>query len=141
MIDYWLILCQLVPFAQVVLLTAMEYLREEEQEKEETEEDCPETKDYICEEDGEREAKEAWNIPEKKRPEENLVPRLRIIGKFCFMHILTSIIYIKMLKTSQRRKFYPWLSLLPLSSTLGLLQSSSLNSLLLMYLMFTVLNV
>ena len=32
MIDYWLILCQLVPFAQVVLLTAMEYLREEEQE-------------------------------------------------------------------------------------------------------------
>jgi hypothetical protein len=40
MIDYWLILCQLVPFAQVVLLTAMEYLREEELEKgkEETEE-------------------------------------------------------------------------------------------------------
>ena len=29
MIDYWFILCQLVPFAQVVLLTAMEYLREE----------------------------------------------------------------------------------------------------------------
>ena len=33
MIDIWLILCQLVPFAQVVLLTAMEDLREEEQEK------------------------------------------------------------------------------------------------------------
>ena len=32
MIDFWLILCQLVPFSQVVLLTAMEYLREEEQE-------------------------------------------------------------------------------------------------------------
>ena len=32
MIDIWLILCQLVPFAQVVLLTAMEYLREEELE-------------------------------------------------------------------------------------------------------------
>ena len=32
MIDIWLILCQLVPFAQVVLLTAMEYLREEEKE-------------------------------------------------------------------------------------------------------------
>ena len=27
MIDYWLILCQLVPFAQVVLLTASELLR------------------------------------------------------------------------------------------------------------------
>merc|ERR1712130_200093 len=33
MIDYWLILCQLVPFAQVVLLTAMEFLREEDQEE------------------------------------------------------------------------------------------------------------
>ena len=31
MIDYWLILCQLVPFAEVVLLTAMENLREEEE--------------------------------------------------------------------------------------------------------------
>ena len=30
MIDYWLILCQLVPFAEVVLLTAMEHLREDE---------------------------------------------------------------------------------------------------------------
>ena len=30
MIDIWLILCQLVPFAQVVLLTAIEYLREQE---------------------------------------------------------------------------------------------------------------
>ena len=36
MIDCWLILCQLVPFAQVVLLTAIEYLREaEENEKQE----------------------------------------------------------------------------------------------------------
>ena len=30
MIDIWLILCQLVPFAQVVLLTIKEYIREEE---------------------------------------------------------------------------------------------------------------
>ena len=37
MIDIWLILCQLVPFAQVVLLTAMEYLREEEQEERDVE--------------------------------------------------------------------------------------------------------
>merc|ERR1711994_573556 len=36
MIDYWLIFCQLVPFVEVILLTAMEYLREEEK-KEETE--------------------------------------------------------------------------------------------------------
>merc|ERR1719266_832871 len=46
MIDIWLILCQLVPFAQVVLLTAMEYLREEELEKEEEkEEQTPGTKE------------------------------------------------------------------------------------------------
>ena len=30
MIDIWLVLCQMVPFAEVVLLTAMEYHREEE---------------------------------------------------------------------------------------------------------------
>ena len=33
MIDIWLILCQLVPFAQVVLLTVKENLREQEQEE------------------------------------------------------------------------------------------------------------
>ena len=32
-IDYWLILCQLVPFAQVVLVTGIEYFREDNQEK------------------------------------------------------------------------------------------------------------
>ena len=32
MIDIWLILCQLAPFAQVVLLTAMEYTREEKED-------------------------------------------------------------------------------------------------------------
>ena len=44
MIDSWLILCQLVPFAQVVLLTAMEYLRDEEGQEEKVEpnkEVCP----------------------------------------------------------------------------------------------------
>ena len=33
MVDIWLILCQLVPFVQVVLLTAKEYLREEKPEE------------------------------------------------------------------------------------------------------------
>ena len=37
MIDIWLILCQLVPFAQVILLTAMEYFRGEEKEENEME--------------------------------------------------------------------------------------------------------
>ena len=31
MIDIWLIICQLVPFSEVVLLTAIEYVREEEE--------------------------------------------------------------------------------------------------------------
>ena len=30
MIDIWLIICQLVPFSEVVLLTAIEYVREED---------------------------------------------------------------------------------------------------------------
>ena len=30
MVDVWLVLCQMVPFAEVILLTAMEYFREEE---------------------------------------------------------------------------------------------------------------
>ena len=33
MIDIWLILCQIYPFVEVVLLTAMEYRREEENEQ------------------------------------------------------------------------------------------------------------
>ena len=39
MIDYWLILCQLVPFAQLVLLTVKENLRESAQEEKLTLED------------------------------------------------------------------------------------------------------
>ena len=33
MIDIWLVLCQMVPFAEVVLLTAMEHEREDKKEK------------------------------------------------------------------------------------------------------------
>ena len=34
MIDIWLIFCQLVPFSEVVLLTAIEYLREDQKDNE-----------------------------------------------------------------------------------------------------------
>ena len=37
MIDIWLVFCQLVPFAEVVLLTAMEYHREDTEETNENE--------------------------------------------------------------------------------------------------------
>ena len=33
MIDIWLVLCQMVPFAEVILLTAMEYKREDKKKK------------------------------------------------------------------------------------------------------------
>ena len=69
MIDYWLILCQLVPFTQVVLLTAMEYLKEEEKEKVEDKEET-----------GEQKPKK-WILPQKKRTKFALVPMLRVIGK------------------------------------------------------------
>ena len=78
MIDYWLILCQLVPFAQVVLLTAMEYLREEELEKEE---DKEETEETISEEEHGPETKEAWKLPQEKKSKVAYVPMLTIIGK------------------------------------------------------------
>ena len=78
MIDIWLVLCQLVPFAQVVLLTAIEYLREEEQENEESEEACPETEDNICEEGSVAET-------QMKRSTVDFVPKLMIIGKIHFI--------------------------------------------------------
>ena len=36
MIDIWLVLCQMVPFAEVVLLTAMEYHRKDQCREDET---------------------------------------------------------------------------------------------------------
>ena len=65
MIDIWLILCQLVPFAQVVLLTAIEYLREEEIE----------TSDVVSVEDNELETIED-NVTKV-----DWVPMLTVIGK------------------------------------------------------------
>ena len=81
MIDYWLILCQLVPFAQVVLLTAMEYLREEELEKEE---DKEETEETISEEESGPETIEAWKLPQEKNTKVNYVPMMIVIGKLLF---------------------------------------------------------
>ena len=78
MIDYWLILCQLVPFAQVVLLTAMEYLREEESE------DCVELKDVKdpkSEQEEEPELKDALKPSVKKTVSLALVSILMVVGK------------------------------------------------------------
>ena len=73
MIDYWLILCQLVPFAQVVLLTAMENIRDEEQEQSE---DGNQTENVISEEE---------QGPEiKKKPQTGCMPMLIVAGKLIF---------------------------------------------------------
>ena len=85
MIDYWLILCQLVPFAEVVLITAMEYQREDNNENEENDDHCKEankdnTQKAPC--DGDESVPtvcEAWKATQKKsRFSLNL---LKTIGK------------------------------------------------------------
>ena len=80
MIDYWLILCQLVPFAQVVLLTASEYLRDEKKDIDEGEDEAEEE---VFEDGQGTESKEAWKPPIKKRPKTQVYLKLlQIIGKF-----------------------------------------------------------
>ena len=121
----------------MVLLTAIEYLREEEQEKKESE-DCPDTRDAVSdsEEDNIAEPSEALDIPEMKKPRVNYVPMLLIIGKFHFM--LDSANPLEF--DPQRRKLCPCLCLLPSSSTLELLQSFILNRFISMYSMFNCLH-
>ena len=84
MIDYWLILCQLVPFAQVVLLTGKEYLNEDQLENKEDKEESQYNQESIiplkCE-DGQQEPKEVWNDPQEKRNKVTIVQMLPIMGK------------------------------------------------------------
>ena len=88
MIDLWLILCQLVPFAEVVLLTAMEYIREEEEGTIKAD-DTEETMTVISMEvdEGEIEAAsacpvvEAWTAPGKRGGKVASISHLRIIGE------------------------------------------------------------
>ena len=87
MIDLWLILCQLVPFAEVVLLTAMEYIREEEEGTKA--DDTEKTMTVISMEvdEGEIEAAsaspvvEAWTAPGKRGGKVASISHLRIIGE------------------------------------------------------------
>ena len=97
MIDYWLILCQLVPFAQVVLLTAMEYLREGEVESK----DSGTQYETDNEETNRPGTKEAWDIPQKKT--RFMVPMLLVIGKLHFP------------QTTEDPPFSPETKLLPLA--------------------------
>ena len=89
MIDLWLILCQLVPFAEVVLLTAMEYLREEEEENTKAN-DTKESMSVISMEVDETVEKDAasdstvvkaWTAPGKRGGKAASLTRLMIIGE------------------------------------------------------------
>ena len=89
MIDIWLILCQLVPFAQVVLLTAMEYLREEDKEVEKQDKvtQVSKGKEIGPDEKGvelnikEPKAHEAWVPMNTETGKEDVMDRLLTIGK------------------------------------------------------------
>ena len=90
MIDIWLILCQLVPFAQVVLLTAIEYLREEEQDEREegkTGEDPKvasgsDKKDDVIKVEDEPKPQEALILMNKKPLQTYTIQKLQAIGSF-----------------------------------------------------------
>ena len=76
MIDYWLILCQLVPFAQVVLLTMKENLREEEQEENLTLE-----KDEMQRPTVKKDEMKAKTISQRKLSKAGYLTMLTAIGK------------------------------------------------------------
>ena len=88
MIDIWLILCQLVPFAQVVLLTAMEYLREEEKEEEKQEK---ETQVSTEKESGPDENGVELNAIKEPKTRESWVPTNTETGKVDVMNRLLTI--------------------------------------------------
>ena len=130
MIDYWLIIWGLVPFAQVVLLTAIEYLREEEME--ESEDNRKEAKDPMSEQKQGPDPKDAWEHPiEETRDvgtqieehDRELKDDFNKMGHILSRLILIGKLYIQTNSANnplhpQRKQFSPLQSLLPSSSTL-----------------------
>ena len=93
MIDYWLILCQLVPFAQVVLLTIKENLREEEQEQNLTLEN-----DEMQRTTAKKGKVKARTISQRKLPKAGSLTMLTAIGKIFVMYLISNYL------SFQRRK-------------------------------------
>ena len=97
MIDYWLILCQLVPFVQVVLLTAIEFLKEEDQEDNQEIEGIklaePTSDNGKNEEEKTKpKPKKAWNRngPQIEHSKSSYLKMLLMIGKFLNIICITS---------------------------------------------------
>ena len=90
MIDCWLVFCQMIPFAEVVLLTAIEYQRTEEGD-EHTNTHCVEVAPINNEEvETEETGKKKWH-----QKMTLLIPNLKTLGKFYIRrqstsHILSS---------------------------------------------------
>ena len=101
MIDYWLILCQLVPFAEVVILTAREYLREEEQEKEKVKK---ETEEIISDEENGPKTKKAWKLLQEKRSNKVVIMARFKVG-YMPMLIFIGKLHLTMTK-SDAKEFY-----------------------------------
>ena len=123
MIDYWLILCQLVPFAQVVLLTAMEYLREGELDYKDSFDDATTQLKTENENEDDSVTKHACHMSRKKM---SIMSVLIFTGKFYHSYDPTCPNFCSC--PHQRRPLYHSLSSLPSSSMLGLLQASITNS-------------
>ena len=92
MIDYWLILCQLVPFVQVVLLTAIEFLKEDQEDNQEIEgiklAEPTSDNEKKEEEKTKSKPKKAWNRngPQIKHSKSSYLKMLLMIGKFLNMY-------------------------------------------------------
>ena len=116
MIDIWLILCQLVPFTQVVLLTAMEFLREGEKEEEDKQAEPGKPQQQAKDE---AKPKNAWILRKPGHSSIIIVQMLSFIGKF-----------FALLLPGFKRFFFQRKGLCPsqycwcLSSTLDLLEPS-----------------
>ena len=84
MIDYWLILCQLVPFAQVVLLTVKEFLRKEEQhvlENNSIRAPTPIKDNLKLDVEEKADSKEAWTISQRELSTVSSQPMFEMIGR------------------------------------------------------------
>ena len=109
MIDVWLILCQIVPFFQVVLVTATEFLRKDEHKGNQvlSEEEFPWDEPTIDNQEGSvqpevedaAKPKEALTITAMKHSKDSFVSMLAMIGKFLLLLKLGLISFI-----FQRRK-------------------------------------
>ena len=103
MIDFWLIQCQLVPFAQVVLLTVKEHLREGPQGiwGNDDIKDPPPRQNTV---EGETIPKEAWTITEIKSSKAGSLTMLSMLGKVLIRFLI-----------SYRNDFFVEKRVLPLS--------------------------